>query len=90
MKDKFYGIVDSGAKKSDIGIAHRIMDTIGASLSPDCYDEILAKDVREILPKLESPEFIAWANEILEAVARNENSTHDLRGYKRNIHQTAE
>ena len=88
IKEKFYQIADNAtpAQKRDFDKVMRVMDTIGMACAPSHFDEVLAYEVRKVIKWVDAPEWIEWLNEILEATKANENSTHDLRGYKKNTH----
>jgi hypothetical protein len=87
FKDRFFEIAGSG-RYYDTDKAHRIVDAMAAPCSPDHYDEMIAKAAQSQLGilGLETPAYIAWAQEIITAAETNAENDHDLRGMIKNIH----
>ena len=86
LKRKFYSIADNGNRVTLQAMS--VMDTLGASCSPDHYNNMVISEVKQALKWDDSPIWGAWYDSIIAAVESCPEA-EDLRGYKKNIHRKA-
>lgn len=89
LVEKFYEISDAAAPGThmDMDIAHHVLDaTRGGYSSAENHAEVTAHHIRREMKALWSPDYIEWAEGLLEMLNANPDSPYDLRGHKKNTH----
>ena len=89
LAEKFYEISDAAAPGThmDMDIAHHVLDaTRSGGCGTENYAEVVGYHIRREMKALWSPDYIEWAEGLLEMLSANSESAYDLRGHKKNTH----
>jgi len=87
LKRKFYSIADNGNRVTLQAMS--VMDTLGASCSPDHYNNMILSEVKQALKWDDDNIWKEWYREIIAAVEACPEEK-DLRGFQKNIHHKSQ